>query len=149
MAKAKIRAATMGGSAQEVEHTFYEALQKADLDKLMSCWADEDEIVCVHPGGVRLVGLQEIRDSFESIFTGGALHVNVVSVKKVESLTSVMHSVLEQIQVTLGEETQEAYVIATNVYQQTPQGWRMVLHHASPGNPESLHSELDVPSVLH
>lgn len=149
MGKAKIRAASLGGNAQEIEQAFYDALQKADIDKLMSCWADEDEIVCVHPGGVRLVGLQEIRESFESIFAGGALHVNVLSVKKVESLTSAMHNVLEQIQVTLGADTQEAYVIATNVYQQTPQGWRMVLHHASPGNPESLQSELDVPSVLH
>ncbi len=149
MAKAKIRAATLGGGANEIEQAFYDALHKADIEKLMACWADEDEIVCVHPGGMRLVGMQDIRESFESIFSGGALHVNVLSVKKVESLTSVVHNVLEQIQVTLGAETQEAYVIATNVYQQTPQGWRMVLHHASPGNPESLQSEMDVPNVLH
>jgi len=103
----------------------------------------------VHPGGMRLVGAQEIRESFESIFSGGSMHVNVLSVKRVESLTSAMHNVLEQIQITLGKESQEAYIIATNVYQQTPQGWRMVLHHASPGNPDALQTELDVPSVLH
>ena len=149
MGKAKLRAATLGGSAQEIEQTFYEALQKADLERLMSCWADEDEIVCVHPGGMRRVGAQEIRESFESIFSGGSMQVNVLSVKKIESLTSVVHNVLEQIQITLGADSQEAYVIATNVYQQTPQGWRMVLHHASPGHPDALQSELEVPSVLH
>jgi ketosteroid isomerase-like protein len=149
MGKAKLREVALGGSATDIERAFYDALQKADLEKLMACWADEDEIVCVHPGGVRLVGALEIRKSFESIFSGGSMHVNVLSVRKVESLTSAMHNVIEQIQVSLGQDTQEAYVIATNVYQQTPQGWRMVLHHASPGHPESLQAELDVPSVLH
>ena len=56
MGKAKLRAVALGGSATDIERAFYDALQKADLDKLMACWADEDEIVCVHPGGVRLVG---------------------------------------------------------------------------------------------
>lgn len=149
MSKSKLRAVTLGGSAKEIEQAFYDALQKADIEKLMACWADEDEIVCVHPGGMRLVGAQEIRESFESIFSGGSMHVNVLSVKRVESLTSAMHNVLEQIQITLGKESQEAYIIATNVYQQTPQGWRMVLHHASPANPDALQTELDVPSVLH
>ena len=83
MGKAKLRAVALGGSATDIERAFYDALQKADLDKLMACWADEDEIVCVHPGGVRLVGALEIRKSFESIFSGGSMHVNVLSVKKV------------------------------------------------------------------
>ncbi|MDO9197770.1 nuclear transport factor 2 family protein, partial [Rhodoferax sp.] len=54
MPKAKKQAATVGGSADDIEAAFYEALQSADIDKLMVCWADEDEIVCVHPGGPRL-----------------------------------------------------------------------------------------------
>ena len=29
---------------------------KGDVDLLMSCWAEDDEIVCVHPGGSRLMG---------------------------------------------------------------------------------------------
>ena len=90
MGKAKLRAVALGGSATDIERAFYDALQKADLDKLMACWADEDEIVCVHPGGVRLVGALEIRKSFESIFSGGSMHVNVLSVKIVLSMVSVM-----------------------------------------------------------
>ncbi|WP_442786621.1 nuclear transport factor 2 family protein [Hydrogenophaga sp. NFH-34] len=35
----------------EVEHAFYEALQHGDLERVMACWADEDDVVCVHPGG--------------------------------------------------------------------------------------------------
>ena len=45
MPKSRYRAAQIGGSADEVETAFYEALHNADLEQLMACWADEDEIV--------------------------------------------------------------------------------------------------------
>jgi len=66
LTKAKLRAATVGGSADEIEAAFYEALQKGDIDRLMACWSDDEEVVCVHPGGPRLVGLENIRQSFET-----------------------------------------------------------------------------------
>ena len=68
MPKAPLRAATVGGSADDIEASFYEALQKGDIEQLMACWADEDEIVCVHPGGPRLVGAGAIRAAFEALF---------------------------------------------------------------------------------
>ena len=37
-------------SPDDMEAAFYEALRHGDIDKLMACWADEDDIVCVHPG---------------------------------------------------------------------------------------------------
>ena len=75
--------------------------------------------------------------------------MNVLSVKRVDSLTSAMHNVLEQLEVMLPNGPQMAYVYATNVYQRTPQGWRMVLHHASPGNPDEVQQDLELPAVLH
>ena len=54
MSKARLRAATVGGTPDDVETAFYEALQNADITQLMACWADEDDILCVHPGGPRL-----------------------------------------------------------------------------------------------
>ena len=51
-------------SPDEIEQQFYEALQSADLERLMEVWADEDEISCVHPGGQRLVGVAAIRGAF-------------------------------------------------------------------------------------
>ncbi|MDP3412812.1 MAG: nuclear transport factor 2 family protein, partial [Polaromonas sp.] len=32
------------GNADDIEAAFYEALQTGDIDKLMACWADEDDI---------------------------------------------------------------------------------------------------------
>jgi ketosteroid isomerase-like protein len=149
MPKAKLRAATVGGSADDVESSFYEAMQLGDIDKLMACWADEDDIVCVHPGGSRLVGNAAIRAAFEALFSNGTVNAKPEQVCKVESLTSAMHNVIERIAILTNEGTQEACVVATNVYQRTPQGWRMVAHHASPGKAAGVADTPGGPQVLH
>lgn len=149
MPKAKLRAATVGGSADDIESSFYEALQTGDLDKLMACWSDDDDIVCVHPGGPRLIGSTAIRTAFEAMFANGTINAKPQQVCKVESLTSAMHNVVERIAILTNEGAQEALVVATNVYQRTPQGWRMVAHHASPGTAAGVTDTQGVPQVLH
>jgi ketosteroid isomerase-like protein len=149
MSKAKLRAATVGGSADEIEAAFYDALQTGDIDKLMACWADEDEIVCVHPGGPRVIGVGAIRHAFDAMFANGSIRAWPENVRRVESLASAVHNVLERIEVMTPEGPREAWVIATNVYHKTAQGWRMVAHHASPGSPRELQDASDAPQVLH
>ncbi|RYX93672.1 MAG: DUF4440 domain-containing protein [Comamonadaceae bacterium] len=137
------------GTPDDTETAFYEALQAGDIDKLMSCWADEDDIVCVHPGGSRLLGAGAIRATFETMFANGSIQAHVESVRKVESLGSSIHSVIERIDVMTGEGPRQAYVIATNVYLKTAQGWRMVAHHATPGTQREAHEAVGGPQVLH
>lgn len=149
MPKAKLQAATVGGSPDDIENTFYEALQNADIEKLMACWADEDDIVCIHPGGARLIGNASIRAAFADMFANGNIAARPESVCKVESLTSAMHSVVERLSIYTHEGPREAFVLATNVYQRTPQGWRMVAHHASPGTPDPVAAEHHAGQVLH
>ncbi|OOG58332.1 nuclear transport factor 2 family protein [Polaromonas sp. C04] len=149
MPKARLQAATVGGSADDIEAAFYEALQTADIDKLMACWADEDEIVCIHPGGPRLIGGAAIRASFDAIFANGSIRARPERVRRVESLASAVHSLVERIEVMTPEGPGEAYVIATNVYQRFAQGWRLVAHHASPGTPHEMLEESPTPQVLH
>jgi ketosteroid isomerase-like protein len=115
----------------------------------MSCWADEDDIVCVHPGGPRLVGNASIRAAFEAMFANGTIAARPEHVCKVESLTSAMHNVIERIALLTTDGTQEAVVVATNVYQRTAQGWRMVAHHASPGTAPTHAETHEAPQVLH
>jgi ketosteroid isomerase-like protein len=45
---------------EDVETAFYEAIARADLAALMSVWADDEEIVCIHPTGQRLTGTDAI-----------------------------------------------------------------------------------------
>ena len=149
MPKAKPRAAAFGGSADDIETAFYEALQTADIERLMACWADEDEIVCVHPGGPRVVGLGAIRATFDTIFANGSIRAWPEHVRKVETLASVVHNVLERVEVMTESGPTQAYVLATNVYHKTAQGWRMVAHHASPGSQSEAQEINDAPQVLH
>ena len=149
MSKTKNQAAIVGGSADEIEAAFYEALQKGDIEKLMACWADEDEVVCVHPGGPRLVGVLAIRAAFDAMFSNGSIRARPQQVRKVESLTSVVHNVLERIEVLTQGGPAHAYVLATNVYHRTAQGWRMVAHHASPGTQNEAQELNEAPQVLH
>ena len=136
-------------SADDIEAAFYEALQTGDVDKLMACWADEDDVVCIHPGGARLLGAGSIRAAFDAMFAHGTIQARAEKVRRVQALGSSVHSVLERIDVHTEEGPRHAYVIATNVYQKTPQGWRMVAHHASPGTPQELQEVSDTPTVLH
>ena len=149
MPRAKLSAAQVGGTADDIEAAFYEALQSGDIERLMACWADEDEIVCVHPGGPRVVGAAAIRATFDGMFANGTIQARPERVRKVESLASAVHNVLERIDVLTPEGPQQAWVIATNVYHKTAQGWRLVAHHASPGTQREMQEASSAPAVLH
>jgi ketosteroid isomerase-like protein len=150
MPQAKARAAALMASVEDVEAQFYDALQRADIEQLMAVWSDDDEVACVHPGGPRIVGHGAVRASFDSIFANGAIPVRPQQVRRVGNASSAVHHVLERVDIVTAEGSQTAWVLATNVYLKTTQGWRMVLHHASPGSPrEAQEIVSDAPSTLH
>ena len=149
MSRTKKQAAAVGGTADDIEAAFYEALQNADLEKLMACWADEDDLVCVHPSGPRLVGMPAIRSAFDAMFSKGSIRAWPESVRKIESIASSVHNVRERIEVLTEEGPRLVYVIATNIYHKTAQGWRMVAHHASPGADQEPQEVTPTPHVLH
>jgi len=133
----------------DVEQRFYEALQRGDLAAMMSCWTDEDDAVCVHPGGARLVGLAAVREAF------GIERIENLKLRDYPTLRAVqqpgvaVHSVVETVRVATDDGGLEAVVWATNVYAQTPQGWRMVLHHASPAPAAAQPAEPVISKTLH
>ena len=134
---------------QDAEAAFYEAIEKADLDAMMAVWADEEDIVCVHPGGTRLTGMSQVRESWRQIFAGGqALRFRLRNQQALNGMTLVIHSVYEQISV-VGEARPRTPVIATNIYQHTERGWRMVVHHASPAPATADTESKRAPKTLH
>ena len=149
MRKPKVPPASLAGNADDIEAAFYEALQRGDIEKLMACWGDDDDIICIHPGGARLVGAATIRAAFEAMFSNGAIRAYPEKVRKVESLSASVHSVLERIEVFTDEGPRHAYVIATNVYHKAAQGWCLVAHHASPGTPREMQEVSETPTMLH
>ncbi len=149
MRKNKLQAAQLDGRSDDVEAAFYDAMRNADLDKLMACWADEDDIVCVHPGGPRIVGAAAIRATFEAMFANGTVRAWPEQRRKIESVGSAVHHLVERVEVLTPMGPRQAWVLATNVYLKTAQGWRMVAHHASPGSATEVPEIVDAPQVLH
>lgn len=133
-------------SPQEAEAAFYDALERADLEAMMSVWSEDDEIVCIQPGGARLTGYAAVRDAFRRIFQSSVrLRVRVSHQSTLQGPFSAIHSVIQRITVT-GEEAARAPVVATNVYIRSAMGWRMIVHHASPVPADSA---AEVPQTLH
>jgi uncharacterized protein (TIGR02246 family) len=150
MSRSKPQMAALMASPDDIEAQFYEALQRGDIERLMAVWADDDEVVCVHPGGPRVIGPAAIRASFEAIFANGAIPVVPEQVHRLQSIGSAVHHLAERITVQTGEGARTAWVLATNVYVKTAQGWRMVAHHASPGSlGEEPPGEQESPATLH
>lgn len=149
MPRSKAETAALLASPDDIEAQFYDALRDADLDRLMSLWADDDEVYCVHPGGPRVVGAAAIRTTFDAIFASGAVAVQAEQVRRVQTAGTAVHSVVERVEVVTAEGAQAAWVLATNVYVHTAQGWRMVAHHASPGSSREPPEITEAPSVLH
>jgi len=120
----------LNGSADEVETAFYDALSRADLEALMQLWADDEEIVCIHPGAPRLIGHAAIRASWEAIFERGNVHIQATQLHATHNMMSAVHSVVEQVHKP-HETAPDIHILATNVYVKTPRGWRITMHHAS------------------
>ena len=140
----------------DAENAFYEAFERRDLATMMAVWAERDDVVCVHPRGPRLTGFEAVRDSWAQIFAGsggGTMRVRATEVRKFDGNSVAVHSLVEVLAVP-GQSGASQSVSATNVYELTDGGWRMVVHHATPmAEPERAPArEEEAPSpprVLH
>jgi hypothetical protein len=106
-----------------------------------------------------LAGLSAIRDSFAEIFsqptsTSNA-RIEVSELRKHQGQTLAIHSVYESFVAApspsspVVEVTTVQPILATNVYLLTPNGWRMIVHHASLSPQGTVAEEQGVSRILH
>jgi ketosteroid isomerase-like protein len=134
---------------QDAEAAFYDAFTRNDLEGMMSVWADDDDIYCVHPHGARVSGLADVRESWRQIFNNRqTLVFRLRDQHHVHGMMLAVHSVYEHIEVE-GEATVRGATIATNIYVRTERGWRMVVHHASAVPASAPKVSRVVPKTLH
>ncbi len=133
-------------SPQDAVQAFYQAFEARDIDAMMVTWADDEEIVCIHPGGIRHVGYDSVRQSFEQIFSSGNAKLNFRLDQAVllETVGLAMQSTIEYV--SAGDDAGSGTAVATNVMMRTPSGWRVVCHHASPA---PAVSDVQVAGPLH
>jgi ketosteroid isomerase-like protein len=146
-------------TAADCELAFYDAFERGDLKLMMAVWSDEPDTICIHPQGPRLAGLSAIRESFAEIFShgnGGArARIKVRELRKHQGQTLAIHSVYESFVIeaqqgaAVPETMESAPVLATNVYSLTPNGWRMIAHHASLSPQGTIAEEQGVSRILH
>ena len=137
-------------SPEDVESAFYEAIARADLDALMSTWADDEEVICIHPTGQRLHGASAIRESWRGIFANNPrLTVRITHSVRWSGMLLTVHNVIETLY--LGDEpTPHGPMLATNVFQRGASGWRLLAHHTSTAADSSATDAGDgAPRILH
>lgn len=114
----------------DVNRRFYDAIEARDLDVMDQVWETGSRAAAVHPGGPWLLGWTEVRRSLEGIVDA----------------TSYIEFEIRDVQVNIDDPTawvtctervtagdgRVAELAATNVFTLGGDGWRMVLHHASP-----------------
>ena len=141
----------MYSTSDEAEQAFYQAFESADLVAMMRVWADDDTIACAHPMGKLLQGRATVRESWRQLFSGDQrMRFRIQHQQIRQSQTLAIHSVLETIFLR-GDSRPRPPIVATNVFIHTDQGWRIVLHHASPSVIDNTRSEAEesTPPSLH
>ena len=145
-------------TAQDAENAFYEALERCDLDGMMAVWAEDEDVLCVHPTGGRLTGQDQVRESWAQMFAAGPrARLQVTQQVAISGMMLAVHSVFENFTLVESagrgqrvEDARPAPIVATNVYLRTAAGWRMIVHHASPSpaQPQPAGREAG-PKILH
>src|SRR6185503_15193802 len=101
-------------TAQDAENAFYEALERCDLEGMMAVWAEDEEIVCVHPAGARLTGQDQVRESWAKMFAAGPRARLVIEQQvAISGMMLAVHSVYERFTIPQAKpEQQPAPIVA-------------------------------------
>lgn len=126
---------------EEAEAAFYEAIERADMAMLDNVWSKDENIVCVHPGAMRIEGREAVMDSFVKLFSDAPmLSFSIVDTLYTGNDSLAVHLVREEIALD-GQVV--SIMVSTNIFQMEEGGWRMLLHHASPEPDMTFHDDLD------
>lgn len=118
-------------TSEAAEAAFYAAFARGRLDEMMRVWAPAADIVCIHPGGPRLCGVDEVRQSWRHILADSTPRAfDLRGLQVLDGGDQRIHLLEENIRVP-GTTFTAPPVLATNIYRRDADGWRMVVHHAS------------------
>lgn len=134
---------------EAAEAAFYAAFEARSLDAMMAVWSRDDSIACIHPLTAPLTGPAAVTAGWRSMFeAAGQFRIQVETAHDIREAGQVIRIVREYL--IIGQETEpRPPILATNVYREEADGWRMVLHHASPLKVGGMPSARIPPVVLH
>lgn len=133
----------------QAQDAFYRAFELRDLDAMMAVWSEADYVECIHPMGDRLQGHKTIRESWADILAQApGVTFQLVDQRQIQRGDLSFHMVVEHLHLP-GEEHKVSRILATNVYEKSDAGWKLILHHASSAPREKTVSESRSAKILH
>jgi ketosteroid isomerase-like protein len=113
---------------RDATRAYYEAFEAADMDAMSAVWEHGERVLCTHPGWAARRGWGAIAASYFALFRNGRSLQFILTDERVEVVgDTAWVSVDENI---LGVDV-GATASALNVFVRGPDGWRLVVHHAS------------------
>ncbi|MGH7277825.1 MAG: nuclear transport factor 2 family protein [Candidatus Rokuibacteriota bacterium] len=120
------------GELEEANARFYRAFEALDLAEMDAVWAHGDDVKCVHPGWPLLVGWAAVRASWEGIFAGTTeMRFTISDLHIVAAADIGWVTCTENILSETGGRLAVTSILATNLFERGPDGWRIIHHHAS------------------
>ncbi len=125
----------MSGAPADVEEAnarFYRAFEALDLAAMDEVWAHGEHVTCIHPGWPLLRGWDAVRASWEAIFnSSGEMRFSLADVRVEAAGDAAWVTCTENILSEARGRVSVTSLLATNVFQRSAEGWRMVHHHSS------------------
>jgi len=121
---------------QQAEDAYYDALEEGNLDKLLSIWADSDDICCLLPMYPMMQGRKGIEDVFSHLFgQGHGVELSITHLGWIETDEIAIHQVEESIPNQPADAHPAPPVYGTNIFRKEPSGWRLIVHQNAPTPP--------------
>jgi ketosteroid isomerase-like protein len=119
---------------RQASEQFYAALNRTldgDSSPMEQIWPHGSDVSAMHPFGGRMLGWDEVRDSWEQAaqaFSGGQVALDEMVVVPISEDAAYTLGT-EHGQGSIGEETVGIDWRATNIYRREAGGWKIVHHH--------------------
>jgi len=112
---------------------FYDAIENQDIESLKNIWLFAEESSCVHPGWHRVKSFDSIISTWDAIFKSNTqMHFSLQDISiSVHSEIAVVN-LTERVIFVLFDDVSEFKVNSTNIFKLSENGWKLMVHHASP-----------------
>lgn len=135
-------------SPEDLEAAFYDAVAAHDADTLMRYWSDDEELLCIHPTGVRLTGQASIYESWRAIFANTAMRIEYDALATWQGSVMAVHHLTEVLYLA-DDPNPHGPLHVTHYYLRGAHGWRLVCRHASPADDGHQAMAEALPHTLH
>lgn len=113
--------------------TFYRAFADRDTTLMSAVWADREPVTCLHPGWPPVEGRDAVLQSWHAILTGPAS-------PDIQCLHAKAGIHKDMGLVICYERIGQDFLLATNVFIRSGNGWLMVHHQSGPAPEPAVNS---------